>query len=65
MARNSSGSLLVVDDDRHIQSAMAEYLRGLGHRTETASSCLEALERMEEFPFEVVICDVNLQDKDG
>jgi DNA-binding NtrC family response regulator len=65
MVRNSSGSLLVVDDDRHIQSAMADYLRGLGHRTETASNCSEALARMEEFPFEVVICDVNLPDFDG
>ncbi len=65
MVRNSSGSLLVVDDDRHIQSAMADYLRGLGHRTETASTCTEALTRMEEFPFEVVICDVNLPDTDG
>ncbi|MFM7057822.1 MAG: sigma-54-dependent transcriptional regulator [Planctomycetota bacterium] len=65
MVRNSSGSLLVVDDDRHIQSAMADYLRGLGHRTETASNCTEALTRMEEFPFEVVICDVNLPDSDG
>jgi len=65
MVRNSSGSLLVVDDDRHIQSAMADYLRGLGHRTETASTCTEALSRMEEFPFEVVICDVNLPDSDG
>jgi CheY-like chemotaxis protein len=30
MARNTSGSLLVVDDDRYIQSAMADYLRSLG-----------------------------------
>ncbi len=65
MARNYNGSLLVVDDDRHIQEAMAEYLRGLGHRTETASTCEEALERMAEFPFEVVVCDVNLPDSDG
>ena len=65
MARNTSGSLLVVDDDRYIQSAMADYLRSLGHRTETASNCTEAIERMEEFPFEVVLCDVNLPDQDG
>ena len=65
MARNISGSLLVVDDDRYIQSAMADYLRSLGHRTETASNCTDAIARMEEFPFEVVLCDVNLPDKDG
>jgi DNA-binding NtrC family response regulator len=65
MARTPSGSLLVVDDDRHIQNAMADYLRSLGHRTETASTCSEAIERMEEFPFEVVVCDVNLPDSDG
>lgn len=65
MSRNTSGSLLVVDDDRHIQNAMADYLRSLGHRTETASTCNEAIERMEEFPFEVVVCDVNLPDSDG
>ncbi|MCP4511791.1 MAG: sigma-54-dependent Fis family transcriptional regulator, partial [Fuerstiella sp.] len=65
MASATSGSLLVVDDDRHIQNAMADYLRGLGHRTETASSAEEAIERMQEFPFEVVVCDVNLPDKDG
>ncbi|MEZ6063893.1 MAG: sigma-54 dependent transcriptional regulator [Planctomycetaceae bacterium] len=65
MATASSGSLLVVDDDRFILNAMADYLRSLGHRTETASGCQEAIERMEEFPFEVVVCDVNLQDRDG
>ena len=65
MVAASSGSLLVVDDDRHIQMAMADYLRSLGHRIETASTCEEAIERMDEFPFEVVVCDVNLPDKDG
>lgn len=65
MARGSSGSLLVVDDDRYIQNAMADYLRSLGYRTETASNCTEAIERMGEFPFEVVVCDVNLPDQDG
>jgi len=65
MAFATSGSLLVVDDDRHIQNAMADYLRSLGYRTETASTCGDAIDRMEEFPFEVVVCDVNLPDKDG
>ncbi|MBL4885239.1 MAG: sigma-54-dependent Fis family transcriptional regulator [Planctomycetaceae bacterium] len=59
------GSLLVVDDDKFILEAMADYLRQLGYRTETATTCGEALDRMQEFPFEVVICDVNLPDQDG
>ena len=63
--KNNHGSLLVVDDDQHILEAMADYLRGLGHRTETASTCQQAIDRMAEFPFEVVICDVNLPDQDG
>jgi two-component system, NtrC family, response regulator HydG len=59
------GSLLVVDDDRHICEAMADYLRSLGHRTETAMSCAQALARLKEYNFELVICDVNLGDQDG
>ena len=65
MTTEVHGSLLVVDDDRHILDAMADYLRGLGHRTETAQSCQQAMDRMAEFPFQVVICDVNLPDRDG
>ena len=59
------GSLLVVDDDKHICAAMADYLRSLGHRAETATTCSQALARVREFNFEVVVCDVNLGDQDG
>jgi DNA-binding NtrC family response regulator len=59
------GSLLVVDDDRHICEAMADYLRSLGHRTETAMSCRDAIDRIKEYNFDAVICDVNLPDADG
>ena len=65
MKKANQGSLLVVDDDKHILEAMADYLRSLGHRCETASSCGEALDRMKEFQFEAVVCDVNLPDRDG
>lgn len=63
--KTNSGSLLVVDDDQYILEAIADYLRSLGHRTETSLTCLDAIERLKEFPFEVVICDVNLPDQDG
>ncbi len=59
------GSLLLIDDDAYILEAMADYLRGQGYRTETARSGHEALDRIAEFPFDVVICDVNLSEMDG
>ncbi len=65
LMKTNHGSLLVVDDDKLILEAMADYLRDLGHRTETASTCHDAIKRMDEHPFEVVICDVNLSDQDG
>lgn len=61
----NNGSLLLVDDDASILEAMADYLREIGHRTETARNCKDALDRIAEFPFDVVICDVNLPDADG
>ncbi|MEZ6067963.1 MAG: sigma-54 dependent transcriptional regulator [Planctomycetaceae bacterium] len=62
---NNRGSLLVVDDDRNICEAIADYLRDLGHRTETSVTCEDAIERIGEFKFDVVICDVSLPDRDG
>ena len=61
----NQGSLLVVDDDRPLLEAVADYLRSLGHHTETATTCDEAIARMKEYPFDAVICDVNLPDRDG
>ncbi|MCA9081124.1 MAG: response regulator, partial [Planctomycetaceae bacterium] len=61
----SQGSLLVVDDDRHICEAMADYLRSLDYRTETAMTCRDAIDRIKEYNFDVVVCDVNLPDQDG
>lgn len=59
------GSLLIVDDDKPILDSMADYLRGLGHRTETADSYGDAVQRIKEYPFDAVVCDVNLPDRDG
>lgn len=60
-----SGSLLIVDDDASILEAIADYLRGLGYRVETAVNCADAIDRMKEYPFDAVVCDVCLPDRDG
>lgn len=63
--KTNQGSLLLVDDDKHILAAMADYLRELGHRTETAENCQEAIDRFGQTQFDAAICDVNLPDRDG
>jgi DNA-binding NtrC family response regulator len=62
---NNQGNLLVVDDDKHICEAIAEYLRSLGHRAETAMNCKDAIGRARDCNFDVIICDVCLPDQDG
>ena len=59
------GSLLLVDDDPLVLESMADYLRSIGHRTETAQNCLDAIQRIKEYSFDAVVCDVNLPDQDG
>jgi two-component system response regulator HydG len=61
----NSGSLLLVDDDSAVLESMADTLRSLGYRSETATDCQEAIARMKDLPFDAVICDVNLPDQDG
>jgi len=65
MNKNLQGSLLVVDDDQYIRSAIADYLRSMGYRTVTASSCEAAIAELKDYTYEVVVCDVNLPDHDG
>lgn len=60
-----NGSLLLVDDDKYVLEAITEYLRGLGHRVQSAATCREALQHLKTTPFDVAICDVNLPDEDG
>jgi DNA-binding NtrC family response regulator len=59
------GSLLLVDDDKSTLEALADVLRKSGYRTETAQSCSEGCQRIAEFPFDVVLCDLNLPDAEG
>ena len=61
----TTGNLLLVDDDQYILEAMADFLRSFGHRVETCQTAREAISRGATYPFDVVLCDVNLQDDDG
>lgn len=61
----SRGSILLVDDDRHLLSSMTEWLRGLGYDMAAAANCQEALSELHDRGFDLLIADIRLPDGDG
>ena len=61
----NKGSLLLVDDDRHVLASMAEWLREQGYQLDTAASCAEAAAAVDAKLYDVVLADIRLGDGDG
>ncbi len=59
------GSLLLVDDDRHLLASMAEWLREQGYTTDTAASLAEGLAAVDRKSYELLLVDIRLGDGDG
>ncbi len=52
--------VLVVDDERDLAESCAYFLARAGYEARTATSAAEALERLAEAPFAVVVSDVRM-----
>ena len=59
------GSLLLVDDDRQVLESMADWLGSQGLQVDTSSGYADALEKLSQKQYEMVLVDVRLQDGDG
>ena len=57
--------LLIVEDDRLIAEAAADYFTGKGWRVETTEDGVQALEMLEVQSFHLVLLDVMLPNRDG
>jgi len=64
-AKATQRSALVVDDEAGVREALAEILTSFGHRVVAAASGREALERMGEQRFDVILTDIRMPDLDG
>ena len=49
------GTLLLVDDDRHVLASMADWLREQGYVTDTAASLAEGLAAVDRKPYELAL----------
>ncbi len=61
----SKASLLLVDDDHQVLEGMADWLREQGYQLDTASSHTEAIERIANKTYDLVLSDIRLPDGDG
>jgi DNA-binding NtrC family response regulator len=61
----TKGSLLLVDDDRHVLFSMAEWLREQGYQVDTATGQSEAIAATSRKGYDIVLVDIRLEDGDG
>ena len=59
------GTLLLVDDDRHVLASMADWLRDQGYQTDTAQNVAEATASIDRKGYDLVLADIRLGNDDG
>ncbi|MBL0169285.1 MAG: GAF domain-containing protein [Gemmatimonadaceae bacterium] len=59
------GSLLVVEDEAPLRAAISRYLRKLGYEVEAVGRGDEALMRLEQRAFDLILLDLRLPDMSG
>jgi len=57
--------VLVVDDELIVRDSIKEWLEDVGFGVETAASGLEALERLEQDAFDLMLVDIKMPGMDG
>jgi DNA-binding NtrC family response regulator len=61
----SKGSILVVDDESEIREGLELLLSSEGYQVATAGSAEAGLAKLEEQPYDLVLLDVSLPDRNG
>jgi len=57
--------ILVVDDEALVREALTSAIQNKGHTVVAASTGVEGLKRFAEQPFDLVITDIIMPDKEG
>jgi PAS domain S-box-containing protein len=58
-------SILIVDDEAGIRSALAYLLRRDGHEIDTAANGVAALAKLQSRTFDLILCDLRMPELDG
>ena len=57
--------IMIVDDEMIVRESLLHWFEKNGHKVETASSGLEALEKLGRLPFELLLVDIKMPGMDG
>ncbi len=57
--------LLVVDDEANIRILYSEELADEGYEVVTAATTAEAIEKLQQTPFDLVVLDIKLKNENG
>jgi DNA-binding NtrC family response regulator len=58
-------SIMVVDDEEIVRESLFHWFKKYGHMVETASSGFEALDKLENYPFQLLFVDIKMPEMDG
>ena len=58
-------SVLVVDDDQALRRKVSAWVDSFGYEVTEAESADEALDRLNDRPADIALCDVNMASNDG
>src|SRR2546427_7394514 len=61
----SKGSILVVDDESEIREGLDLLVRGEGYGVSSAEPGESGLEKLEQHPYDLLLLDVSLPDRNG
>jgi putative nucleotidyltransferase with HDIG domain len=65
MAFETSGHILIVDDEEPVRTLLADYLASQGYKVDTAANGLDALEALSAGRFDLVVSDIRMPGLDG
>jgi len=58
-------SIMVVDDEEIVRESLFHWFKKYGHMVETASSGFEALDKLGNYPFQLLFVDIKMPGMDG
>jgi len=62
---NQGVGILVVDDEFSVRDSLYNWFKTEGYRTDTAENGMEALKKLQESPWDIVLVDIKMPGMDG